>query len=105
MVKLGSNQIVMVAGGSNAASPVRFRACLPLLSIPSTIKLTEFLVLYAQSTAMGVKSVFVQQSQPTIKLESAQTMKLEAPLSPSQNISSPGALTQTFTEEDVLPLG
>ncbi|XP_034238407.1 transcription initiation factor TFIID subunit 6 [Thrips palmi] len=79
VVKLGSNQIVMVAGGNATAS---------------------------QSTAMGVKSVFVQQSQPTtIKIESSPSIKVEAPVSPSQNVSSPGALPQAFTDDDVLPLG
>ncbi|KAJ1528842.1 hypothetical protein ONE63_007216 [Megalurothrips usitatus] len=81
VMKLGNQQIVMVAGGNNV-SP--------------------------QSTAVGVKSVFVQQSQPSIKVEPGnQTVKLEPPLSPSQNVTSPASviinsgspITQVFQED------
>lgn len=79
VMKLGSNLVMLQStGGNNAAS---------------------------QSTPMGVKSVFVQQPQPTIKLESSQNVKVEAPLSPSQNVSSPGALTQSFADDDVMQIG
>ncbi|KAE8751016.1 hypothetical protein FOCC_FOCC002101 [Frankliniella occidentalis] len=85
VVKLASNQIVMVAGGNNSAS---------------------------QSAAMGVKSVFVQQSQPAIKVESqSQQVKAEPSSSPTQSVTSPASIvmsaaspiTQAFSD-DVLPL-
>ncbi|KAK3918177.1 Transcription initiation factor TFIID subunit 6 [Frankliniella fusca] len=83
VVKLASNQIVMV---NNSGS---------------------------QSTPMGVKSVFVQQSQPTIKVESqSQQVKPEPPSSPTQSVTSPASIvinaaspvTQAFPD-DVVPLG
>ena len=64
-----------------------------------------------QSTPMGVKSVFVQQSQPTIKLEPGnQQIKSEPPASPTQSVPPPAPViisgaspgVQSFSD-DTLP--